>query len=101
MMGSYYKKQKQAAGARHVTHAPWLFHATLPDLLPSIREQGLRPLRDVPSRLARDFAETMAADAGMELDPSFVHLHAAEDLLRLILLTREVALLRVQTSGLD
>jgi len=100
-MGSYYKRQKRAAAARQVTRAPWLYHATLPDLLPAIREQGLRPLRDVASRLARDFAEKMAADAGMEPDPTFVHLHAADDLLRLILLTREVALLRLRPTGVD
>ena len=101
-MGSYYKKQKRAAAtARQVTRAPWLYHATLPDLLPAIREQGLRPLRDVASRLARDFAEKMATDVGMEPDPTFVHLHAADDLLRLILLTREVALLRLRTTELD
>jgi hypothetical protein len=100
-MVSYYKRQKQAAAARHVTRAPWLYHTTLPDLLPSIRDQGLRPLRDVASRLARDAAEKAATDAGIEVDPSFVHLHAAEELLRLVLLMQEVALLRVRTSLLD
>jgi hypothetical protein len=100
-MGSYYKKQKKAGTPRYVTHAPWLYHTTLPDLLPAIREQGLRPLRDVASRLARDAAEKAAADAGVEPDQGFVHLHAAEEPLRLALLRREVALLRVRTSGLD
>ena len=100
-MGSYYKRQKGEGGPRHVTRAPWLYHTTLPDLLPSIREQGLRPLRDVASRLARDAAEKAAADAGTELDPAFVHFYAAEELLRIVLLTREVALLRVQTRALD
>lgn len=100
-MGSYYKRQKQAAAARHVTRAPWLYHATLPDLLPAIREQGLRPLRDVASRLARDAAEKRAADAGIEMDPQFVHLYATEDLLRLELLMQEMALVRVRTAALD
>jgi predicted RecB family endonuclease len=100
-MGSYYKRQKQVAVARQMTRAPWLYHTTLPDLLPSIREQGLRPLRDVASRLARDAAEKAAADAGSEVDPAFVHLHAAEELLRLVLLMEEVALLRVRTASLD
>ncbi len=100
-MGSYYKKQKQAAAARHVARAPWLYHTTLPDLLPSIREQGLRPLRDVASRLARDAAEKAAADAGIEVDPASVHLYAGEGLLRLVLLMQEVALLRVRTTTLE
>lgn len=100
-MGSYYKKRKGAAGPRHVTHAVWLYHTTLPDLLPAIREQGLRPLRDVASRLARDAADKAAADAGGEADPGFVHLYAGEVPPRLALLCREVALLRVRTDGLD
>lgn len=100
-MGSYYKRQRQAPAPRHVTHAPWLYHATLPDLLPSVREQGLRPLKDVASRLARDAAEKAAADAGAEVDPGFVHLYASEEPLRLALLSREVAVLRVRTSALD
>ncbi len=100
-MGSYYKKQKQAAGPRHVTHAPWLYHVTLPDLLPAIREQGLRPLRDVASRLARDAAEKEAADAGTDVDPAYVHLYGVEEPLRQALLCREVALLRVRTNGVD
>ncbi len=100
-MGSYYKKQRQAAGARHVTRAPWLYHTALPDLLPSIREQGLRPLRDVASRLARDAAEKAAADMGTEVDPAFVHLYAGEEMLRLVLLMHEVALLRVRTTALE
>ncbi len=102
-MGSYYKRQKEGAGPRprHVTRAPWLYHTTLPDLLPSIREQGLRPLRDVASRLARDAAVKAAADAGSELDPAYVHLYAAEGALGLALLCQEVALLRIRTSGVD
>ena len=100
-MGSYYKRQKHAAAARHVTRVPWLYHTTLPDLLPSIREQGLRPLRDVASRLARDAAEKRAADEGTEVDPAFVHLYAGEELLSLVLLMQEVALLRVRTASLD
>lgn len=100
-MGSYYKKQRGAVGPRHVTRAPWLYHTTLPDLLPAIRGQGLRPLQDVASRLARDAAEKEAADAGTELDPAYVHLYAAEEPLRVALLCREVALLRVRTNGVD
>ena len=98
-MGSYYKKRKGAGGPRHVTHAPWMYHTTLPDLLPSVREQGLRPLRDVASRLARDAAEKAAADAGDEVDAGFVHLEADERALGVALLCREVAVLRVRTSG--
>jgi len=100
-MGSYYKKRKGERGPRPVTRAAWLYHETLPDLLPAIRAQGLRPLRDVASRLARDAAEKAAADADVEVDPGFVHLYASEAPLRLALLRREVALLRVRTGGLD
>ena len=100
-MGSYYKKRRGAGGARHVTRAPWLYHETLPDLLPAIREQGLRPLRDVASRLARDAAEKAAADAGAEVDPGFVHLYPGEGPVGLALLCGEVAILRVRTAGLD
>ncbi len=96
-MGSYYKRQNQPAGPRHVTHAPWLYHMTLPDLLPGIREQGLRPLRDVASRLARDAAEKAAADAGEEVDAGYVHLDADEGSLGLALLCEEAAVLRVRT----
>ena len=95
------KRRKQTVEPRYVTRAPWLYHTTLPDLLPAIREQGLRPLRDVASRLARDAAEKQAADEGTELDPGFVHLYAAEGPIRLALLCREVALLRVRTAGVD
>ncbi len=100
-MGSYYKKQRGAVGPRHVTRAPWISHATLPDLLPAIREQGLRPLRDVASRLARDAAEKAAADEGTEPDQGFVHLYGAEGPIGLALLCREVALLRVRTAAVD
>jgi hypothetical protein len=100
-MGSYYKKRKGAGGPRHVTRAVWLYHETLPDLLPAIREQGLRPLRDVASRLARDAAEKAAADAGLEVDPGFVHLYAGEGAVGLALLCGEVAVLRVRARGLD
>jgi hypothetical protein len=100
-VGSYYKKRKGAGGPRHVTRAAWLYHETLPDLLPAIREQGLRPLRDVASRLARDAAEKAAVDAGLEVDPGFVHLYASEGALGLALLCGEAAVLRMRTSGLD
>ena len=100
-MGSYYKKQKAGAGPRHVTRAPWLYHTTLPDLLPAIREQGLRPLRDVASRLARDAAEKRAADAGEEVDPAYVHLDGDERSVGLALLCQEAAVLRVRTREVD
>ena len=100
-MASYYKRKKQEGATRYVTRVLWLYHATLPDLLSSIREQGLRPLRDVASRLARDAAERGAADAGTEVDPGFVHLYGAEGPLRLALLTWEAVVLRMRTSAMD